>query len=114
MEYTDKIYRIQTDFPPMEAVFDLFIERTEMDYTLKDATDTILDEWGNIPPRMKRHMVYNGYSVGISKSRGDGYTDIYQILWDAKRYDELLEYFQYDFLDDVRNMSEEEFKELFV
>lgn len=106
-------YKIETDFPILKELLNLHIEVTDVLYIKRDAVAHVMLGWKYMPTFMKNILILDRYTFKIVDTEGNDDMDIYEILWDKGMFTDLVEFFRYDFLDDVRRMSEEEFKEVF-
>lgn len=70
--------------------------------------------WSHMTDFMRWMMLDRKETIMIESEDGLITYDLYEWLWDTQAVGDLIQYFCYDFLDDVRKMSHEEFNRTFA
>lgn len=110
----DKKYKVTTDFPPLIELLNLHMPVLDNLHNERDAIAHVKSAWNIMSSSMKDIMVCNGYTIGITDTVGDNDRDIYEILWDEKKFWDLTSHFLWDFVEDVRYMPDKEFRQTFL
>lgn len=106
-------YKVTTTSDGIRALWDWLGIRNNVPLEISKAKITMKDAWVYLDDFLRYEMIERGETITLTNMDTMETLDIYDWLWDQDAYQELMQYFPYDFLCDVRAMPEDEFKELF-
>lgn len=105
-------YKVTTTSDGIRALWKWLGLRVDVPLEFREAKIVMADAWTFLDDHLIYEMLDRGETIFMVNMDTSEVRDVYDWLWERGAHQQLMQFFPYDFLDDMRAMPEDEFKEL--